>query len=406
MTTDPAELSPPRILVVDDERQIFAAIRLRLGRECALSFCSDPTQALEWVTRERFDLCFADIHMPQMDGLEFVEAAQKADPALGFVILTAFDTPENLKRAIPLHVYEFLPKPLPERAGFEALVPGWVRRTHERRRQQTLLAQAGVLAGERDGAVLDREIEFVASETARDALLQTAGLLTTIQAHLASATATLAPRARSDAATTALFRGLVEAQKTADAAITVAERYFDSAYGNRDTSPARLAEGVRRAAAIAARMVRAEERGVAVDLPALDEHGIVAGLNGIDLWLLLIPVLGIAVQAAPERSTVRIGCEPMPRLENIVRDPRWRNACWFNRRRGAGSSSGWAVSAAASALPPTQATVDAWLRGERGLFAPVSPRGLCDGLTKCRGFFGLSVAPAANQLRLVVALPG
>jgi CheY-like chemotaxis protein len=406
MTTDPADLSPRRILVVDDERQIFAAIRLRLGRECELSFCPDPAQALECVARERFDLCFADIHMPQMDGLEFVEAAQKADPALGFVILTAFDTPENLKRAIPLHVYDFIPKPLPERAGFEALVPGWIRRTHERRRQQTLLAQAGVLAGERDGAVLDREIEFVASETARDALLQTAGLLTTIQAHLTSAVATLAPRARNDAATTALFRGLVEAQKTADAAISVAERYFDSAYGSRDTSPARLAEGVRRAAVIAARMVRAEERGVAVDLPALDEHAIVAGLHGIDLWLLLIPVLGIAIQAAPERSTVRIGCEPMPRLETVVRDPRWRNACWFNRRRGAGGSSGWAVSVAASALPPTQTTVDAWLRGERGLFAPVSPSGLFDGLAKCRGFFGLAVAPAANQLRLVAALPG
>ena len=123
MTRDAVNLLPPRILIVDDERQIHASLRLRLGNANELTFAYDAKEALEKVKQTRFDLCLADIHMPKMDGLAFIEAAQQLDSGLGFVVLSAFDSPENLRRAIPLQVYEFLSKPLPERAGFEARLP-------------------------------------------------------------------------------------------------------------------------------------------------------------------------------------------------------------------------------------------------------------------------------------------
>src|SRR5882762_2413488 len=133
MSRDVVDLMLPRILAVDDERQIHASLRLRLGKEYELTSCLGTCEALEIIARERFDLCLVDIHMPEMDGLKFIEAAQQKDPALGYVVFSAFDTDENLRRAIPLEVFEFIGKPLPERHGFEARLPEWVERTRTRR---------------------------------------------------------------------------------------------------------------------------------------------------------------------------------------------------------------------------------------------------------------------------------
>ena len=129
MTRDPVDLMPPHILVVDDERQIHASLRLRLGADNDLVFCFNAREALAKVAKERFDLCLVDITMPEMDGLRFIDAARKVDPQLGYVVFSAFDSDDNLRRSIPLQVYDFLSKPLPERHQFEGKIPGWVEAT-------------------------------------------------------------------------------------------------------------------------------------------------------------------------------------------------------------------------------------------------------------------------------------
>ena len=146
MPTDPAAGMTPRILLVDDERQIFAAVRLRLGRDYELCHRTDAASALACIRTDRFDLCFVDIHMPGKDGLTFIAEAQEVDPHLGFVVISAFDTAENLRRAIPLQVYAFIGKPLPDKAGFEGKVPEWIERTRRCRHDQGLARRADAIA--------------------------------------------------------------------------------------------------------------------------------------------------------------------------------------------------------------------------------------------------------------------
>src|ERR1043166_4262479 len=102
-----------------------------------------------------------------------------------------------------------------------------------------------------DQARQEREVELVASETARDALLQTANLLTTIHAHLVATSGQLAARAKTDSYLAQLLRNLEVTRKTADPAMTVAAGFFDSAYGSRDTSPALVDNGLNNAVQIA-----------------------------------------------------------------------------------------------------------------------------------------------------------
>jgi CheY-like chemotaxis protein len=399
------DLLTPRILVVDDERKIHASLRLRLGRDYDLVFCFDALEALKKLQTDRFDLCFADIHMPHMDGLTFIDSARAIDPPLGYVVLSAFDSDSNLRRAIPLQVFDFVSKPLPERHGFEARIPGWIEQTRERRRAHELATQASVMAGDRDTARLERDVEFVASETARDALLQAAGLLTTIQAHLMSAASLLATRARTDPGATHLLRNVEEARKTTDAAVTVVDGFFGSAYGNRDSSPALVNEGVPRAIDIATRMVRSEHANKAIDFCPIDSHVPVHGLSGIEFLLMLVPALGAPLALSAPGTTVGIRGDHVTRLEAVGKDPRYRTCLWLNRRNALNSRAGVVLCVTARAAALSRPQFEAWLKAEYEPLTAVTVRGLLSGIQKCHGIMGAAISPEAEQFMLVLALP-
>ncbi len=399
------DLVTPRILVVDDERQIHASLRLRIGKLYDLVCCSDARTALQKLASERFDLCLVDIHMPDMDGLAFIEAAQRSDPGLGYVVLSAFDTSENLRRTIPLHVFDFIGKPLPERDGFEARLPEWISRTRTQRRDQALARQAGTLSQDLDVARLEREVELVASETARDALLQVANLLTTIHAHLVSAAATLAARAKTDPSAAPLFRNLEEARKTADAAAGVAAGFFDSAYASRDSSPALIDSGLREAVSIAMRMSRADDAQKAVDFVPFEARVPIKGLSGIDFLLMMAPAIGAALSLSGEKTTVAIRGQRLARLDVALKDTQLRNYLWVNRKHALASQPGVLVALTTSAPTLSRAQIEGWLRGEEGPLATVSARGLLAGLQKCRGLLAFSQLPQTPQFRVVLALP-
>jgi len=405
MSTDPSDLVTPRILVVDDERQIHASLRLRLAKQYELVACHDARTALQTLGKERFDLCLVDIHMPEMDGLDFIEAAQRTDPGLGYVVLSAFDSSENLKRAIPLQVFDFIGKPLPERDGFEARIPAWIDRTRAQRRDQALARQAGTISQDLDVARLEREVELVASETARDALLQTANLLTTINAHLASAVTVVAAKAKADYNFTPLLRNLEEARKTADAAASVAGGFFDTAYASRDSSPALVDSGVREAIGIAMRMSLAETANKAVDFQPIDARVPIRGLSGIDFLLMMVPAIGAALALTGEKTTVGIRGQRLARVDLAINDAQLRSYLWVNRKHALASHPGMLIGVVTSAPTLTRPELEAWLKGEASPLAGVSARGLLSGLQKCRGLLALSLLPQTKQFRLVLVLP-
>lgn len=104
-----------KFLIVDDQptcRLMLDMILKRLGHDTTL--CADGLEAWEALTRERFDVVFADWVMPGLDGLELCRRIRSADHEhyIYFVLCTAKDTQKDLVTAMEAGADDFSTKPV------------------------------------------------------------------------------------------------------------------------------------------------------------------------------------------------------------------------------------------------------------------------------------------------------
>jgi len=147
-----------RILVVDDveaNTRLLAAMLDRAGYR-NVTARNDPTVALAEVRADPPDLILLDIHMPGIDGIEFlgeVRSTLPDDAFLPIVVVTADVNPEVRRRALEAGATDFLTKPFD--ASEVALRVRNLLRT--RSMHLDLLARADALA--EDVVLRTRELE-------------------------------------------------------------------------------------------------------------------------------------------------------------------------------------------------------------------------------------------------------
>lgn len=105
-----------QLVIIDDNPIILKGLELRipcgeLGLELAGTYQS-AAQALETMCPERAYVVLTDIAMPDMDGLDFIELAQKRFPLCAFICITGYEKIEYMHRAIEYRVTSFLNKPV------------------------------------------------------------------------------------------------------------------------------------------------------------------------------------------------------------------------------------------------------------------------------------------------------
>ncbi len=125
-----------RALIVDDEPLARERIRTLLRKEPDIEVageCGDGGRAVTAIEKERPDLVFLDVQMPEAGGFEVLEAVgAERMPAVIFV--TAYD--KYALRAFEVHALDYLLKPFDRQRFREAL---------ERARAHIRRAQAGEL---------------------------------------------------------------------------------------------------------------------------------------------------------------------------------------------------------------------------------------------------------------------
>lgn len=115
MTSDPEPFlpTPGKLLLVDDEPSILAALRRLLRPDgYQISAETDPRTALARLEQEEYDLIISDQRMPEMTGVEFLRHAKELRPHSMRIVLSGYTDLNSVTSAINEGaIYKFLTKP-------------------------------------------------------------------------------------------------------------------------------------------------------------------------------------------------------------------------------------------------------------------------------------------------------
>ena len=105
-------ISAPRILIVDDDRDMCQLIRrslAHLGCECKDAY--DGWQALEQIETGQFDLVILDLMLPGPDGMEILRHIHQRQIETDVIVLTAYASLESAIEAIRMGAHDYITKP-------------------------------------------------------------------------------------------------------------------------------------------------------------------------------------------------------------------------------------------------------------------------------------------------------
>ena len=129
-----------RILVVDDDKALadnLVEYLSKLGYQTIAAY--GGREALARFEKGDFQLVITDLKMPEMDGMELLDAVNKLDSRVMVMVITGYGTIESAVDAIKRGAYDYIPKPF-KMDELEVIV----NRALER---HTLFRQLGVFRG-------------------------------------------------------------------------------------------------------------------------------------------------------------------------------------------------------------------------------------------------------------------
>ncbi len=199
------------IMVIDDQavvRQGFVALINTVPDMIVVAEGTNGQQAIELYRLHRPDVTLMDLRMPELGGVEAIVAIRKEFRDARLIVLTTYDGDEDIYRSLQAGAQGYLLKDM----FFEELEDA-IRKVHAGARR--IPAQVAERLAERMGSsdLTGREIEVLEQIVAGNSNKAIASRLNiseaTVKSHINSILSKLGVSDRTQAATTALQRGLV-----------------------------------------------------------------------------------------------------------------------------------------------------------------------------------------------------
>ncbi len=100
------------ILIVDDEPLVCKSLSELVAREgYKAQVAYDAYEALQTIQQDRFPVVVADINMPKMNGLEFLQRTKAIFPDIAIILITGYATVESAIEAMKSGAHDYICKP-------------------------------------------------------------------------------------------------------------------------------------------------------------------------------------------------------------------------------------------------------------------------------------------------------
>ena len=200
-----------RILIVDDHPVVRAGLASMLGTQAELDLIgSAPSgeDALRMMTEREPDVILLDLRMPGMSGVETLQALKSAGKSARVIILTNYETDEDIYRAVQAGAQGYLLKDTSLREMLEAIRAVHAGKRYIPRHIASRLAERMVRTD-----LTARELEILKLLSKGPTNKQIGHALgisdNTVRNHVLKIMEKLEVADRTEAATTAIQRGLV-----------------------------------------------------------------------------------------------------------------------------------------------------------------------------------------------------
>lgn len=208
----PVPSNPIRIIVADDHVTVREGLTAILGRQSDMQVVAEAANGGEAVERwfeHSPDVLLLDLRMPVLDGISVIGRIRAAAPGARIVVLTTFETDNEISGAIKGGAKGYLLKDAPR----EVLVKT-IRQVHAGETCIPADMVARLIAGITSEGLTDRELEVLKLVARGLSNKEVAAALTisetTVKTHLRAIFAKLGVLSRTEAIATASRRGLVQ----------------------------------------------------------------------------------------------------------------------------------------------------------------------------------------------------
>jgi len=105
-------MSKARVMVVDDEESLCKFMQIMLSKEgYEVTTAQSARDALVHLKSQPVDLVVTDLMMPEMSGLEFIQALRRSSPDTECIVMTAYASVDSAIEALKLGAADYITKP-------------------------------------------------------------------------------------------------------------------------------------------------------------------------------------------------------------------------------------------------------------------------------------------------------
>jgi DNA-binding NarL/FixJ family response regulator len=201
-----------RVLIADDHDTVLEGLVAIINRQEDMLVVAEACNGSEAVTlwqQMQPDITLLDLRMPIMDGVDAIEAIHRIDAAARIIVLTTFDTDNEIFRAIKAGARGYLLKDIRRADLIDC-----IRRVYNGETCIPAQLAAKLASNMSKPALTDREQQVLAMLASGKSNKEIGSRLyiseTTVKSHLRSIFTKLNVISRTEAITAATRRGLVQ----------------------------------------------------------------------------------------------------------------------------------------------------------------------------------------------------